>query len=104
MAAAGDEQVFVFGGDSFATKKLEQRLFERRVAVRGTKCEDVASFATEDGVDAVEQLVHGEKFLGRAGHDEGECVFGRSSGQSAQDFVAAFVGEKEFPTDAVVAV
>ncbi len=85
-------------------EEFEHRFFERSVAVGWAEREDVARFLAEHGIDAVHQLIDGEKFLGRTRHNEGEGVLGSGCSQAAQDFVAAFVGEKEFPANAVVAV
>ena len=104
LAAAGDEEIFVFRGNAVAAEEFEQSFFEGRVAVAGAEREDVAGFAAEDGVDAVHQLIDREKFGGGARHDERESVFGGGGGEAAQGFVAAFVGEEEFPADTVVAV
>ena len=46
----------------------------------------------------------GKNSCGGARHYERERIFGGAGGEAAEDFVAALVGEQEFPADAVVAV
>ena len=52
LAAVGDEQRFVFRGDAVAAKQVEQRFFQRRVAIGGAEIENFLAFAAERGVGA----------------------------------------------------
>ena len=47
------------------------------------------------------QFLHREEFLGGTRHDKGKRIGGADGGEASEDFVAAFVGEEEFPAKAV---
>jgi hypothetical protein len=70
LASVGDEQVLVFGGNSIMMQQLQQRRFQRRIAVRRTEIQDFRTFAAKHGVNTGLQFIDGEKLCCRARHHE----------------------------------
>jgi hypothetical protein len=101
LTTSGDEKGFVFGGDAVVVEEFDERLLEGRVAVGGAKIKDFGAFAAEGGVGAGLQFFHRKKFGGGARHDERERVLRSRSGEAGEDFFAAFIGEEEFPAEAI---
>jgi len=104
LATGGDEESLVLGRNAVMVEKLDERLLERRVAVGGAKVEDFGAFAAEGGVGTGLQFFHREEFGSRTGHDERESVLWSRSSETGKDFFAAFIGEKEFPAQAIAIV
>jgi len=104
LAARGDEEGFVLGGDAIVVEKFEQGFFEGRITIGGAEIEDFGAFAAEGGVGAGLQFFNGEKFGSGARHDERKRVLGSSGGKAGENFFAAFIGEEEFPAEAIAIV
>jgi hypothetical protein len=104
LATGGDEKSFVLGGDAIVVEKFEKGFLEGRVAIGSTEIEDFGAFAAESGVSAGLQFFDGEEFGSGARHDEGERIVWSRGGEAGEDFFAAFIGEKEFPAEAIATV
>ncbi|HYW85136.1 MAG TPA: hypothetical protein VFB30_17875, partial [Spirochaetia bacterium] len=104
LATSGDKKSFVLGGNAVVVEKLDKRFFEGRVAVGGAEIEDLGAFPAKGSVSAGLQLFHREEFGSGAGHDKRESVLGSRSGEAGEDFFAAFIGEEEFPAEAIAVV
>jgi hypothetical protein len=104
LATSGDKKSFVLGGDAVVVEKFEERLLEGRVTVGRAEIEDFRAFAAESGVGAGLQFFHGEEFGSGARHDERERVLGSRSGEAGENLFAAFIGEEEFPPEAIAIV
>jgi hypothetical protein len=104
LATSGDKKSFVLGGDAIVVEKFEERLLEGRVTVGRAEIEDFRAFAAEGGVGAGLQFFHGEEFGSGARHDERERVLWSGSSEAGENFLAAFIGEEEFPAKAIATV
>ena len=83
---------------------LEQRLFQRGIAVRRTQIEHFRAFAAKHRIHANLQFFDGKKFFSRARHHKGERIFRHVSREAAKDFLSAFIGEKQLPANPPVAI
>jgi len=104
LAAGGNEKSFVLGGDAVVVKKFDESFFEGRVTIGSAEIEDFGTFAAESSVSAGLQFFDGEEFGSGACQDEGERVVWSGGSEASEDFFAAFIGEEEFPAEAIAIV
>jgi len=104
LATGGDEESLVLGRNAVVVEEFYERLLEGRIAVGGAEIEDLGAFPAKGSVSAGLQLFHREEFGSGAGHDKRESVLGSRSGEAGEDFFAAFIGEEEFPAEAIAIV
>src|SRR6202158_1128677 len=83
---------------------LEQRLFQRWIAVRRAKIQNVRAFAPKHRVHAGLQFLDREELLCGARHHKRERVFRHIGSESAKDFFPAFIGEEQFPPDSPISI
>jgi hypothetical protein len=87
LATVGDQQILIFSRDSFTPEHVQQRQFQRRVAIGRTKIQDIRGFIATLHSRSV-AIHQREKFLCWP-HHERQRVRGRAGGQTAQDFFTA---------------
>jgi len=104
LASGSDEEGVVLGGNAIVVEKFEESFFEGRVAIGSAEVEDFGAFSAEGGVGTGLQFFNGEKLGSGARHDERERVLGGRGGEAGENFFAAFIGEEEFPAEAIAIV
>src|SRR6266446_60249 len=85
-------------------EQFEQRIFQRRIAIRGTQIQYIRAFAPKHGVHAVLKFFDGKELLCGTRHHERERIFRHIGSEAAEDFFPALIGEEQFPANSSVAI
>ena len=94
LAAVGDQEIFVPRRNAVVLQKLKQRLFQRRISIRGAEVEDIGGFAAQDGIHASLQIFDRKQLLRGPGQNKREGILRSAGCQARENFFAALVRKK----------